>query len=213
VWAELWRPDAKGRGLLRRERPAELTPEQLQLFVVARAELVDRNLGAPDLGNGGHAETTENVADTPDPEADDQEPDHSRHDDLAEPIGRGFSQTPKHERVRSLSELKRCSLPLPLKAAVGNGCMISPKRRHFWAIIIGSSNGYRNPQMPRQTSAPSCRLPQNRCCLLGRGLLAHGCRGSDGSKREWGNSRATRRVGIRHGGRLHPERPGPAGSR
>jgi|SRR5215467_562769 len=29
-----------------------------------------------------------------------------------------------------------------------------------------------------------------------------------------GKSRATaRRVGIRHGGRLHPERPGPAGSR
>jgi len=43
----------------------------------------------------------ENIADPPDREADDQEADHGGHHDLAEPVGRGFSQTSKHERVLS----------------------------------------------------------------------------------------------------------------
>src|SRR5262249_21226366 len=45
--------ETKGARLLRRDRPAQLPPELLQLFVVAYAELLDRDLCAADLGNGG----------------------------------------------------------------------------------------------------------------------------------------------------------------
>src|SRR5579885_1964589 len=91
------------RRLVGRERPSHLSAELLHFLVVADAELVDRNLAAADLGDGGDPETAENIANAPDPEADDQKPDHRRHDDLAEPIGRGFSQTSKHERYIDLS--------------------------------------------------------------------------------------------------------------
>src|SRR5262249_24727022 len=66
--------EAEGARLLRRDRPAQLATELLQLLVVARAELLNRNLRAADLGNGRDPETAENIADAPDPEADDQEP-------------------------------------------------------------------------------------------------------------------------------------------
>src|SRR5262249_17372992 len=91
----------EGARLVRRDRTAQLAPELLQLLIVAHAELLNRDLCSTDLGNRGNPETAENIADAPDPEADNQKPDHRSHDDLAEPIGGGFSQTSKHERVRS----------------------------------------------------------------------------------------------------------------
>ena len=83
--------DAEGTGLVGRDRTAELLADALQAFVVLLAELVDRDLGAADLGHGKDAEAAENVADAPDAEADDEEQHHGRHDDAAEPVGRGLS--------------------------------------------------------------------------------------------------------------------------
>src|SRR5262249_54429427 len=129
----------------------QLAPELLQLLVVAHAELLDRNLRAADLGHRGDPETAENIADAPDPEADDQEPDHSRHDDFSEPIGRGFPQTSKHERVAVLSEWERRSslaahptLPARGEGRVGEERAPSPNTDDFKARIIGRLAGYRN---------------------------------------------------------------------
>ena len=83
--------DAERAGLVGRDRTAELLADALQAFVVLLAELVDRNLGAADLGHGEDAEAAEDVADAPDAEADDEEQHHGRHDDAAEPVGRGLS--------------------------------------------------------------------------------------------------------------------------
>ena len=63
----------------------------LQPIIVERAELLDRDLGAPDLGHGRAAEAAENVADAPNREADDQEAHDGGHHRFAEPIGRGVS--------------------------------------------------------------------------------------------------------------------------
>src|SRR5262249_33242403 len=111
-----------------------------------------------------------------------------------------------------LSELERCSLPLPSKRG--------RERVHDFAetpAFQGTHNRefkwLSQPPMPRQTSAPSWSLPQNRGCLLGRGLLADGYRRSDGQSASGTGPCKGSRVGIRHGGRLHLERPRPAASR
>ena len=83
--------EAERAGLIGRDRTAQLLAELLQPLVILLAELLDRNLGAADLGHGGDAEPAENVADAPDAEADDQEQHDRRHDDAAEPVGRGLS--------------------------------------------------------------------------------------------------------------------------
>ena len=83
--------DTHRAGLLAGDRAAELPRKLLQAVVVEHAELVDRDLGAPDLGRRGPTEAAENVADSPDREADDQKADDAGHDRFAEPIGRGFS--------------------------------------------------------------------------------------------------------------------------
>ena len=77
--------------LVGRDRPPDLAAKLLELVGIADAELVNRDLGAADLGDREYAEAAENIADAPDAEADDQEPDHRSHDGLADPIGRGFS--------------------------------------------------------------------------------------------------------------------------
>ena len=90
--------------LLHAERLTEATTELLQPIIVDLAELLDGDLGAADLGEGGAAKAAKNVADSPDREADHEEADHGGHDDLAEPVGRGFAQTSKHAGYRVVSE-------------------------------------------------------------------------------------------------------------
>ena len=83
--------EAERTRLVGRDRTAQLLAELLEPLIVLLAELVDRNLGAADLGDRRDAEPAENVADAPDAEADDEEQHDRRHDDAAEPVGRGFS--------------------------------------------------------------------------------------------------------------------------
>ena len=90
--------------LLHAEWLAEAATELLQPIIVDLAELLDGDLGAADLGEGGAAKAAKNVADSPDREADHEETDHGGHDDLAEPVGRGFAQTSKHAGYRVVSE-------------------------------------------------------------------------------------------------------------
>jgi hypothetical protein len=93
--------------LFHADRLASLTAELLQPVIVDLAELLDADLGIPDLGEGRAAEAAENVADPPDREAEGQEADHGKHDALAEPAGRGFAQTSKHERTVLYRKPKR----------------------------------------------------------------------------------------------------------
>src|SRR5262249_23004603 len=129
----------------------------------AVAELIDRDLGASDLGHGVDTETAENIADAPDSEADDQKPDHRRHDDLAEPIGRGFSQTSKHERYIDLSEWER-PRGLPQSGFT--------KGRRFRASIIRRSEGHRNHAVrdkKRREQSACSRPPRVDVTAGGRG--------------------------------------------
>ena len=96
--------DAERARLLHGELAAELAAELLQPIVVDLAELLDRDLGVADLGDGRTAEAAENVADAPDREAEHQKADDGGHDDLAEPVGRGFAETSKHAPIRVVSE-------------------------------------------------------------------------------------------------------------
>src|SRR5262249_24043544 len=95
--------DAHGARLIAADGTAELARELLQAIVVEHAELIDGELGAADLGHRGTAEAAENVADSPDREADDQKAEDGGQDDLAEPVGRGFAEPSKH----ALSGLKK----------------------------------------------------------------------------------------------------------
>ncbi len=85
-----------GPGLLHADRAAKLPRILLQPIIVQHTKLLDRNFGVSDLGDGGAAETSENIADPPDREADDQYPDNQGHDQFAEPVRRGFSDTSEH---------------------------------------------------------------------------------------------------------------------
>ena len=77
--------DAKLARLLERDRAPELTAERLQLVRIKRAELLDGDLGLPDLGERRAAKAAEDVADPPDCEADHQHRDHGPHDGFADP--------------------------------------------------------------------------------------------------------------------------------
>jgi len=78
------------------DRTPELAGKLLQPIVVERAELLDGQFGASDLGDGRAAETAKNIADAPDREADHQEADNGGHHRFAEPGGGGFPQPSKH---------------------------------------------------------------------------------------------------------------------
>ena len=78
--------EAERAGLLRRQRAAELTADLLQAVGVELTELIERNLGAADLGQGRLSESVENVGDAPDAETDDQYAHHHGHNGLAEPV-------------------------------------------------------------------------------------------------------------------------------
>ena len=78
--------EAERAGLFHRQRAAELTSDLLQAIGVELAELIERNLGVADLGQGRLAESPENVGDAPDAEADDQYAHHHGHNGLAEPV-------------------------------------------------------------------------------------------------------------------------------
>ena len=83
--------------LLRGHRATHLAAELLQAVLIGLAECFDPDFGAADLGNGRLAETAENIADAPDAKADRDQAQQNSHDDAAEPIGRGFVNTSKHE--------------------------------------------------------------------------------------------------------------------
>src|SRR5262249_8692361 len=82
--------ETAGARLVGRDGAPQLASGHLQLVVVELAELLDRDLAAADGGDrlAGEA-AAEDVADAPDPEGNDQEPDHDCHDKLAEPTGGG----------------------------------------------------------------------------------------------------------------------------
>ena len=88
----------KGAGLIERNGAPELSAKLLQPVVIESAKLLDRDFGMADLRETGAAETPENVADAPDPEADRDQAEHDAHDEPAEPIGRGGANTSKHDK-------------------------------------------------------------------------------------------------------------------
>jgi len=79
------RVDAQRAGLFERDRTPDLTAKILQPVGIELAELLDRDLGLPNLGERGAAEAAEDVADPPDREADHQHGDHNPHDGFADP--------------------------------------------------------------------------------------------------------------------------------
>ncbi|MGY4294769.1 hypothetical protein ACVWXN_002864 [Bradyrhizobium sp. i1.4.4] len=78
--------EAEGTRLVRRQRPAELAADLLQAVGIGLPELVQRNLGAADLGHRGLPEALEDVGDAPNAETDDQHAHHHGHNGLAEPV-------------------------------------------------------------------------------------------------------------------------------
>ena len=78
--------EAERAGLFHRQRTAELAADLLQAVGVELAELVERNFGVADLGQGRLSEAPENVGDAPDAETDDQYAHHHGHNGLAEPV-------------------------------------------------------------------------------------------------------------------------------
>ena len=102
--------DAQSARLLGRDRATDLALELLQLVRVCLPKLFSRDLGVTHGRDGRAPAAPKNVGDAPDPEADDQEADNGRHDGFAEPIGRGFAQTSKHEATTLMRLGKR---PVP----------------------------------------------------------------------------------------------------
>ena len=88
--------DPERTRLIHRELPAELAAELLQAVIVNLAELLDRDLGMANLGDGRTPKAAEHVADAPDRETEHEKAHHGGHDDLADPVGRGFAETSKH---------------------------------------------------------------------------------------------------------------------
>ena len=89
--------EAGGPRLVGQDGAVQLAAELLQPVLVELAERVHADFGAADLGNGGLAESAEDIADTPDAEADGNEAQDHAHDDAADPIGGGFVDTSEHE--------------------------------------------------------------------------------------------------------------------
>src|SRR5439155_25334926 len=83
--------------LIRGDGTAEAAAELLQVLVICVSELLDSDLGRADLGQTRPAEPAENVADAPNREAQRQKPEHTGHDQVAEPMGRGFVDTSEHD--------------------------------------------------------------------------------------------------------------------
>ena len=98
--AEQLAVEAERLGLVGQDRAVQLAAELLQPVLVELAEGIDADFGAADLGDRVGAEAAENVADAPDAEADGDQAEHDAHDGAADPIGRGFVNTSKHETVR-----------------------------------------------------------------------------------------------------------------
>ncbi len=62
--------EAEGARLVHADGPPGLAAQLLQPVVVDRAELLDANFGFSHLGEGGEAETAENIADAPNGETE-----------------------------------------------------------------------------------------------------------------------------------------------
>ena len=78
--------EPEGTRLFLRQRTAELPPDLLQAIAIDLAELIQRDLGAADLGERRLPEPPEDVCNAPDTETDDQRTHRHRHDGLAEPV-------------------------------------------------------------------------------------------------------------------------------
>src|SRR6516162_3332514 len=65
---------------------ADLPAKLLEAVPIEILELIDRNFGAADLGEGRSAEPAENIVDAPDREADNQEPHDDGQDNAPKPI-------------------------------------------------------------------------------------------------------------------------------
>ena len=128
--------EARGARLIESDVAADLAAELLQAIPVERAELLDRDLGRSDLGEGRAAEAAENIADAPDREADDQKAHDRAQDGPANPALRGLSHSSKH---RQRTEFEG-GLPVPGPA-------------HFRARIIGRAPLRRNSCRRRGASS------------------------------------------------------------
>ena len=84
-------------GLFRRDRLADLAAELLEALVIGPAELLDRDFRAADFRQRGAAEAFENIVDPPDGEGRGQKAHDHAHDDAAEPIRGGVTDTSKHK--------------------------------------------------------------------------------------------------------------------
>ena len=78
--------EAEGARLLHGEGAAELASDLLNPVGIDLAELVHRDFGVADLGQGRLAKAPEDVGDAPDAEGNDQYAHHHGHDGLAEPV-------------------------------------------------------------------------------------------------------------------------------
>jgi hypothetical protein len=87
---------AERLSLFGRDRPAEPATQLLQPVIVGLSELFRANLGSPDFGEPGSAETAEDVPDPPNAETDHEKTEHPGHDNSAEEMGRRFVKTSKH---------------------------------------------------------------------------------------------------------------------
>jgi hypothetical protein len=77
--------DAQQLGLLGRQPAAGPPRERGQLILVGLPELLGRNLGAADLGNGAAPNAPNSIADTPDGEGDDQQAEQGLGNQLSAP--------------------------------------------------------------------------------------------------------------------------------
>jgi hypothetical protein len=80
---------------------AGLPAEHLHRVGIGLPELLDRDLDAADLGDRRAAKTAEDVIDAPNRKTCGKHRHHHTHDDAAEPIRGGFTDTSKHYVPRS----------------------------------------------------------------------------------------------------------------
>ena len=84
------------RRFLRRNRLAEIVAHLIEPIAIDLLEFGDADLGIANLGKRRAAEARENVVDAPKAEHACQQKHHCGHNDAAEPVFGGFSDTSKH---------------------------------------------------------------------------------------------------------------------
>ena len=96
--------EAERASLVRRDRPAKAAAKLVQLVGVVAAELLDRDVGAADLGDGRRPEAAENVIDAPDRETHDEGAHDEGHHHFAEPGAGRFIDTAEHGTLCSTAK-------------------------------------------------------------------------------------------------------------